>query len=138
MLFSMVELTGLAPVYQRKPTKLSPYTVCFCCHTTKKANKLAVSRHLRVSVTIGAPAECYLFAKSDADHLASQRSQGPRAGLNYAAYAIPKERLVLLLAFNLGLPCCAVGTAMRLSNLLQRRANLKTPPKVFRLWYYTT
>ena len=85
----LVELTGLAPVYQRKPTKLSPYTVCFCCHTTKKANKLAVSRHLRVSVTIGAPAECYLFAKSDADHLASQRSQGPRAGLNYAAYAIP-------------------------------------------------
>ena len=87
--YFLVELTGLAPVYQRKPTKLSPYTVCFCCHTTKKANKLAVSRHLRVSVTIGAPAECYLFAKSDADHLASQRSQGPRAGLNYAAYAIP-------------------------------------------------
>ena len=80
MLFSMVELTGLAPVYQRKPTKLSPYTVCFGCHTTKKANELAVSRHLRVSVTIGAPAEGYLFAKSDADHLASQRSQGPRAG----------------------------------------------------------
>ena len=76
----MVELTGLAPVYQRKPTKLSPYTVCFGCHTTKKANELAVSRHLRVSVTIGAPAEGYLFAKSDADHLASQRSQGPRAG----------------------------------------------------------
>ena len=99
-----MELTGLAPVYQRKPTKLSPYTVYFCCHMVKKANKLTMSRHLRVSVTIGAPAEIYLFAKSDADHLASQRSKGPRAGLNYAAYAIPKERLVLLLAVNLGLP----------------------------------
>ena len=102
--FLMVELTGLAPVYQRKPTKLSPYKVYFCCHTMKKANKLTVSRHLKISVTIGASAEDYLFAKSDADHLASQRNQGPRAGLNYAAYAIPKERLVLLLAVNLGLP----------------------------------
>ena len=46
--YLVVELTGLAPVYQRKPTKLSPYTVYFCRHTTKKANKLAVSRHLEL------------------------------------------------------------------------------------------
>ena len=46
--FIMVELTGLAPVYQRTQTKLSPYTVYFYRHTVKKANKLTVSRHLEL------------------------------------------------------------------------------------------
>ena len=42
-----------------------------------------------VSAVIGASADNYLFANYDMDHLASQQSQSPRAGLNYAAYAIP-------------------------------------------------
>ena len=100
----LVELTGLAPVYQHKPTKLSPYTVYFCRHTMKKANKLTVSRHLEFRLlSVRQPTTTYLRNLTRITW-PRNRAKVHALGLNYAAYAIPKERLVLLLAVNLGLP----------------------------------
>lgn len=79
----MVEVTGIAPVYQRKTTRLSPRTVCFSSRNRKKTNQLAITRaekifeQKRLGVTVSA-----LFALSYTGHLTTQKRQSPRAGIN--------------------------------------------------------
>lgn len=49
----MVEVTGIAPVYRRKTTQLSPRAVCFWSHNVKIANKLVVACSEKISSLCG-------------------------------------------------------------------------------------
>ena len=82
-LLVVVEVTGLAPVYQRKTIRLSSRTVYFRCRNGEIANQLAVvcvEKNFK-SKRFGVTAET-LFALSYTVSPTTQRRSGLRADVN--------------------------------------------------------